>query len=61
MTEVRPRLAVISVGAGNTYGHPAPETVASLVALGVPVLRTDLSGDVAVVGSGVDLRLVPRG
>ncbi len=57
---VRPRLAVVSVGAGNTYGHPAPETLAAYSALGVPVLRTDLSGEVAVVGSGTDLRLVPR-
>ena len=57
---LRPRLAVISVGAGNTYGHPAEETVASYTAQGIPVLRTDLAGDVAVVGSGEGLRLVPR-
>ena len=57
---LRPRLAVISVGAGNTYGHPAEETVASYTAQGIPVLRTDLEGDVAVVGSGEGLRLVPR-
>ncbi len=60
VTVLRPRLAVISVGAGNTYGHPAEETVASYAALGIPVLRTDLAGDVAVVGSGEGLRLVPR-
>jgi competence protein ComEC len=48
------------VGAGNTYGHPAEETVASYTSLGIPVLRTDLAGDVAVVGSGEGLRLVPR-
>jgi competence protein ComEC len=58
---VHPRLAVVSVGAGNTYGHPAPETLAAYSDEGVPVLRTDLSGDIAVVGSGADLRLVPRG
>ncbi len=57
---LRPRLAVVSVGAGNTYGHPNAETLARYSELGVPVVRTDLSGDVAVVGSGADLRLVPR-
>lgn len=40
--------ALISVGAGNDYGHPAPETVAALEADGLPVYRTDQSGDLAV-------------
>ncbi len=57
---VRARAAVVSVGAGNTYGHPAQETLATYAALGIPLLRTDLSGAVAVVGSGATLRLVPR-
>ncbi len=45
---LRPSLAVISVGAGNRYGHPAPATLAALAAAGVPVERTDLEGDVVV-------------
>jgi len=36
-----PQLAVISVGAGNPYGHPAPATLATLAVHHVPVLRTD--------------------
>jgi competence protein ComEC len=40
-------VAVVSVGAGNDYGHPAPSTVEELERLGYRVLRTDLSGDVA--------------
>jgi competence protein ComEC len=47
-----PRLALVSVGADNTYGHPAPRTVAALRALGATVLRTDRGGSVAVVGGG---------
>jgi competence protein ComEC len=43
------RLAVISVGADNDYGHPAPETVDGLAATGERVLRTDQDGDVAIV------------
>ncbi|MFC8428884.1 ComEC/Rec2 family competence protein [Streptomyces sp. NPDC057253] len=51
---VAPRLALISVGAGNSYGHPAPSTVAALRAGGAAVLRTDRDGALAVVGSGGD-------
>ncbi|MFC1400064.1 hypothetical protein [Streptacidiphilus sp. N1-5] len=47
-----PRLALISCGAGNTYGHPAPVTLALLRSLGATVLRTDLQGDLAVLDDG---------
>jgi competence protein ComEC len=43
------RLAVISVGAGNDYGHPAPETVRALRSTGARVLRTDHDGSIAIV------------
>ena len=43
------RLAVISVGADNDYGHPAPATVAALESTGASVLRTDRDGSIAVV------------
>jgi competence protein ComEC len=43
------RLAVISVGADNDYGHPADSTVRALAATGAQVLRTDRDGSVAVV------------
>ncbi|WP_280886224.1 ComEC/Rec2 family competence protein [Streptomyces sp. LBL] len=49
---VAPRLALISVGADNPYGHPAPSTVAALRAGGATVLRTDRGGAVAVAGGG---------
>ncbi len=45
---VAPRLALVSVGAGNSYGHPAPSTLAALRAGGATVLRTDEDGAVAV-------------
>jgi competence protein ComEC len=49
LQSLQARLAVISVGLSNDYGHPAPETVAGLAATGERVLRTDLDGSVAVV------------
>lgn len=43
------RLAVISDGVDNAYGHPAPSTLDLLRQAGMLVRRTDLDGDVAVV------------
>jgi competence protein ComEC len=43
------RLALVSVGADNDYGHPAPGTVSALAATGARVLRTDRDGSIAVV------------
>jgi competence protein ComEC len=48
LDRTRPRLAVISVGSGNSYGHPAPQTLVTLERHGVPVLRTDEDGPVTI-------------
>jgi competence protein ComEC len=48
LAEVEPELAVISVGADNPYGHPAAATLADLGHGGVPVLRTDLDGEISI-------------
>ncbi len=58
---VRPRLAVISVGHGNDYGHPSRAVVRTLRSGGATVLRTDLKGDIAVLGGPAGLRTVSRG
>ncbi len=52
LTAVSPEIAVISVGAGNNYGHPAPETLSRLASAGAKVYRTDLHGTVKVVSDG---------
>ena len=54
------RLAVISVGVDNDYGHPAPSLLALLAESRMEVARTDRDGDVAVVSRG-GLRVVRRG
>jgi competence protein ComEC len=46
LDELQPDDAVISVGAKNRYGHPAPETLARLRAHHVTVLRTDERGTI---------------
>ncbi|MFB6935929.1 ComEC/Rec2 family competence protein [Streptomyces chartreusis] len=55
MRRAAPRLALISAGADNPYGHPAPATVAALRAQGAVVLRTDEDGALAVAGTGAEL------
>jgi competence protein ComEC len=45
---VTPQDAVISVGAGNTYGHPAQDTLNRLAAHGATIYRTDLNGTVVL-------------
>jgi competence protein ComEC len=61
MSRVTPRLALISCGADNMYGHPAPSTVAALRATGATVLRTDRDGALAVSGEGRNLRITRHG
>jgi competence protein ComEC len=48
LDRIRPRLAVISVGADNPYGHPTPDTLATLASHHVPTLRTDLDGTIEI-------------
>jgi competence protein ComEC len=49
---VRPRLAVVSVGAGNMYHHPSASVLQSLAAHGATTLRTDLHGTIIVRTDG---------
>ena len=48
MAALHPRISIISVGAGNTYGHPAVQTLDALARLGSEVVRTDIDGAIAV-------------
>lgn len=44
----RPQVALVSVGEGNDYGHPAARTMASVADTGAAVFRTDHHGAIAV-------------
>ena len=48
---LRPQVAVISVGAGNSYGHPAPSAVQMWESVGARVHRTDLSGTILILAN----------
>lgn len=49
---VDPRVAVVSVGLGNSYGQPNPATVQRYMNLGIPLFRTDHDGAVTVLTDG---------
>jgi competence protein ComEC len=49
LRDLRPRIAIISCGKNNEYGHPRPETVAALEGSpGLALYRTDQDGRVVV-------------
>lgn len=50
LAAVKPEVAIISVGAGNNYGHPHPDVLNRLA--GIEVYRTDLHGTIMVVTDG---------
>jgi competence protein ComEC len=56
--KLSPRLAVVSVGTNNTYGHPNGDTLMRLDQVGAKVLRTDKVGTVEIISDGDDLKVV---
>ena len=50
--EIMPAYAVISVGTGNSYGHPAEDTLSRLRDADAKVYRTDLQGDIKCTSDG---------
>ncbi|MGX5770742.1 ComEC/Rec2 family competence protein [Microbacterium trichothecenolyticum] len=49
-----PSIALVTVGAGNDYGHPRDEALAILDEVGARILRTDHDGAIALWSSGTD-------
>lgn len=61
LTSLGARLALVSVGEDNDYGHPAPDLVAALSGAGAQVWRTDLAGDVVVVAADGEVGVAAGG
>lgn len=51
------KIAVISCGKDNKYGHPHPEVLSSLEKFGINILRTDEKGDIKITASGSDFKV----
>ena len=52
LREIMPEYAIISVGKGNSYGHPTDNSLSRLRDADVTVYRTDLNGDIYVTSDG---------
>jgi len=55
LSKVTPLHSIISVGTGNSYGHPAQSALSNLEAVGSKVYRTDLLGTIVVTSNGTDI------
>lgn len=55
---VQPKIAVISVGEDNDYGHPAPETLQRLRQAGAEIYRTDESGTIIATSDGKAIEML---
>ena len=58
LARVAPRLALVSAGQENDYGHPTPSTLGRLVAAHMEVLRTDERGDVTLASDGTSVHVL---
>ena len=54
-----PRIALVSAGAGNRYGHPADKTLRELADAGAQVWRTDEAGDVSCKSTAQGIAVAP--
>lgn len=54
---VCPRIALVSVGALNSYGHPSGDVIAALRGIGASVVRTDQEGTIVVATDGTKVEL----
>ena len=61
LSAVHPEVAVISVGAGNKYGHPSNDVLQALSRIGAQVLRTDDDGTVVVRTDGIHIEIEAKG
>jgi competence protein ComEC len=56
---VQPQVGIISVGAGNPYGHPHPRVLDTLRKHQVNIFRTDRHGAVILISDGTSYRILP--
>lgn len=59
LAAVAPRLAVIQVGADNSFGHPHPDILMRLTAARVEIFRTDRHGRIEVISDGRTIQVKP--
>lgn len=61
LNKVHPKYAVISVGTGNDYGHPARSTLDSLTSIGAIIYRTDKARTIVFTSDGTKISTIECG
>ena len=59
LDQVKPQIAVISVGKGNKYGHPKQVILDRLNKMEIKIYRTDEMGEVVLKTNGKSLKFIP--
>ncbi len=59
LAAVAPRVATISCGTRNRFGHPTPEVLGRLAEFGIPAFRTDRDGAIVLSSDGSGLSAQP--
>jgi competence protein ComEC len=54
---VNPKVAVVEVGAKNTYGHPAEEALSRIASIAAKIFRTDQNGTIEVLADSQKLKV----
>lgn len=49
MERVKPKIAIIGVGANNHFGHPNSSVLERLEKIGASIYRTDLQGEITII------------
>ena len=55
---VAPEISIISVGEGNSYGHPHEEIIDRLINSDSLIYRTDEAGDIVIKSDGIDYEVI---
>lgn len=57
LEQVKPQIAVIMVGEGNSYGHPNEETLEKLQGINAKIYRTDENGTITITSNGTECKV----
>ena len=57
LKKVSPKIAIISVGLNNDYGHPKEKILNKLKDLNVKIYRTDLNGNIVITTDGETMKV----
>lgn len=57
LKKVHPKIAIASCGKANKYGHPHKETVAKIKKINCKLYRTDINGNILILGDGNNLKV----